>query len=130
MPMPTPPDQPGTNADCRRISQMLGHMGDKWTIMTITMLVDQPRRFNELRRLIGGISQQMLTRTLRALEADGIVSRTVHPTVPPQVEYGLTPLGQSLAIPLLGLTAWVLDNMQTIEQQRAAYQDKTLALQD
>lgn len=97
---------------------MLGRMGDKWTIMTITMLVQQPRRFNELKRMIGGISQQMLTRTLRSLEGDGLVSRKVHPSIPPQVEYSLTPLGQSLAQPLTALSTWVLDNMDAIQTYR------------
>lgn len=114
----TPPDQPGTFPACREVNQMLGRMGDKWTIMTITMLVQQPRRFNELKRLIGGISQQMLTRTLRSLEGDGLVSRKVHPSVPPQVEYSLTPLGQSLAQPLMALSTWVLDNMGAIQSYR------------
>lgn len=98
---------------------MLGHLGDKWTVMVITMLVAEPRCFNELRRMIGGVSQQMLTRTLRALEADGIVYRKVYPTVPPQVEYGLTELGSSLATPLLQLTNWVLTNIAEIEANRA-----------
>ena len=74
-------------------------MGYKWTIMAITRLAGEPRRFNELKRLIGGISQQMLTRTLKALERDGMVTRKVYPTIPPQVEYALTDLGRSLATP-------------------------------
>ena len=97
---------------------MLARMGDKWTIMTITMLVQQPRRFNELKRMIGGISQQMLTRTLRSLEADGLVSRKVHPSIPPQVEYSLTPLGHSLAQPLIALSTWVLNNMGVVQSHR------------
>lgn len=97
---------------------MLGRMGDKWTVMTITMLVERPRRFNELKRMIGGISQQMLTRTLRSLESDGLVSRKVYPSIPPQVEYSLTPLGQSLAQPLLALATWVMDNMGAIQSYR------------
>jgi DNA-binding HxlR family transcriptional regulator len=116
--VPTPPHQPGTFPACREVNQMLGRMGDKWTIMTITMLVQQPRRFNELKRMIGGVSQQMLTRTLRSLEGDGLVLRMVHPSVPPQVEYSLTPLGHSLALPLIALSTWVLDNMGAIQSHR------------
>jgi DNA-binding HxlR family transcriptional regulator len=98
-------------------------MGDKWTVLTIAMLDEQPRRFNELKRLIGGISQQMLTRTLKALERDGMVTRKVHPTVPPQVEYGLTDLGRSLAVPLIQLGMWVLDHLGDIEAHRAVYDE-------
>lgn len=121
MDMPTPPDQPGTNADCRKVNAIFGRLGDKWTILAITMLSGQPRRFNELKRLIGGISQQMLTRTLRSLERDGMVTRQVFPTVPPQVEYGLTERGQSLAIPLMQLSMWVLEHISDIEAQQALY---------
>ena len=116
--VPTLPDRPGTLQACQQVNQVLGRMGDKWTIATVTMLVHQPRRFNELKRLIGGISQQMLTRTLRSLEGDGLVARKVHPSVPPQVEYSLTPLGQSLAQPLIALSAWVVDNMGSIQSYR------------
>ena len=121
MHMPTPPPQPGANPDCRRVNQIFARMGDKWTILTITMLVERPRRFNELKRLIGGISQQMLTRTLKALERDGMVTRKVHPTIPPQVEYGLTDLGHSLSVPLTHLTTWVLDHLEEIEARRARH---------
>lgn len=125
MHMPAPPSLPGTNPDCRKVNAILGRMADKWTILTITMLADQPRRFNELKRLIGGISQQMLTRTLKALEADGMVTRKVHPTVPPQVEYGLTDLGASLAAPIMQLAAWVLDHLGEIEAHRALHDKET-----
>ena len=115
------PCEPGTDPHCRKVNQILGAMGDKWTILTIAMLAAGPRRFNELKRLIGGISQQMLTRTLRALERDGMVTRKVHPTVPPQVEYGLTKLGTSLAVPLMELATWVLDHLSEIEAHRTAH---------
>ncbi|MFM0241916.1 winged helix-turn-helix transcriptional regulator [Paraburkholderia phytofirmans] len=117
----TAPSQPGTNPSCQKVNQILGRMGDKWTILTITMLAQQPRRFNELKRLIGGISQQMLTRTLKALERDGMVTRTVHPTVPPQVEYALTALGGSVSLPLIELATWVVDHLDQIEMHRALH---------
>jgi DNA-binding HxlR family transcriptional regulator len=115
------PSKPGTDPSCKKVNQILGHLGDKWTILAILMLTEQPRRFNELKRLIGGISQQMLTRTLKALERDGIVTRTVHPTVPPQVEYALTTLGHSLALPLMQLAEWVLDHIGDIEAHRETH---------
>jgi DNA-binding HxlR family transcriptional regulator len=117
------PDQPGTHPSCMRVNQILGRLGDKWTILAILMLVERPRRFNELKRLIGGISQQMLTRTLKALERDGLMTRKVHPTVPPQVEYGLTPLGRSLSEPLMQLAEWALDHVSTIEEHRALHDE-------
>ena len=89
-----------THLECSRFSSVLSLIGDKWTVMIVMTLIDQPRRFNEIRRTIGNISQQMLARTLRALERDGMVVRTVHPNVPPQVEYALTDLGRSLADPI------------------------------
>lgn len=125
---PFRPGQPGTDPSCQKVNQILGRMGDKWTILTITMLSEQPRRFNELKRLIGGISQQMLTRTLKALEHDGLVTRTVFPTVPPQVEYALTELGTSLSVPLLQLAHWVLEHLDDIETHRASHDEKTRAL--
>lgn len=128
MRMPAPPSEPGTNPACRNVKEILSRMGDKWTILTITTLAEQPRRFNELKRLIGGISQQMLTRTLKALERDGMVTRKVHPTIPPQVEYGLTDLGRSLALPLMQLATWVLDHLSEIEAHRAQYDEETKPL--
>ncbi|HDR9238105.1 MULTISPECIES: winged helix-turn-helix transcriptional regulator [Burkholderia cepacia complex] len=117
----TAPSEPGANPSCQKVNQILARMGDKWTILTITRLAQQPRRFNELKRLIGGISQQMLTRTLKALERDGMVTRTVYPTVPPQVEYALTELGGSLSLPLMQLATWVLDHLDQIEMHRALH---------
>lgn len=85
------------------------------------MLAQQPQRFNELKRLIGGISQQMLTPTLKAPERDGMVTRTVYPTVPPQVEYALTELGGSLSLPLMRLATWAVNHLDQIETQRALH---------
>src|SRR5579872_6324407 len=81
--------------DCRAVSEVLSRVGDKWTVLVVTTLGDGPKRFNEIRRALGSISQRMLTLTLRGLERDGLVTRTVFPTVPPRVDYDLTRLGRS-----------------------------------
>jgi len=128
MRMPVPPNEPGTNPSCRKVNEILGRIGDKWTVLTISMLAERPRRFNELKRLIGGISQQMLTRTLKVLERDGMVTRKVHATIPPQVEYGLTKLGSSLAVPLMELAMWVMNHLDEIESHRALHGEGTKRL--
>lgn len=115
------PATPGINADCRRMSSVLSLVGDKWTVMIVMVLAERPRRFNDIKRTIGGISQQMLTRTLKALDRDGMVSRTVHPTVPPQVEYALTDLGYSLSEPLRALGAWSGKHLELIDENRHRY---------
>lgn len=115
------PATPGVSADCRRMSSVLSLVGDKWTVMIVMVLVERPRRFNDIKRTIGGISQQMLTRTLKALDRDGMVSRTVHPTVPPQVEYALTELGHSLSDPLRALGSWAGKHLELIDQNRLRY---------
>src|SRR5882672_12256763 len=91
--------------DCRAVSEVLARVGDKWTVLVVSTLGDGPRRFNELRRALGSISQRMLTLTLRALERDGLVTRTVLPTNPPRVDYELTKLGKSLLDPVRTLGA-------------------------
>lgn len=111
-------------ADCRRLTECLSVIGDKWTIVIIVALMEEPQRFNALKRRIGGISQQMLTRTLKALERDGMVSRTVHPTVPPQVVYALTDLGRSLAVPIQGLGDWARTHLERIETNRSQYDSR------
>lgn len=118
MDMPTPLVE---HSDCRKISGILARVGDKWTVLVVMTLREHSRRFNEIKRAVGGISQQMLTRTLKALERDGMVMRTVHPTVPPQVEYALTPLGMSLAEPVLHLGQWAHEHLAEIEANRASY---------
>ena len=112
---------PHSDPSCRAVSELLSRVGDKWTVLLVNSLVERPRRFNELKREIGGISQQMLTRTLRTLERDGMVARTVHPTVPPSVEYALTDLGQSLAVPVMALAEWTFAHLPQIHQNRAEY---------
>ena len=115
------PTSPGVSPDCRRVTSVLSLVGDKWTVMIVMVLIEHPRRFNDIKRTIGGISQQMLTRTLRALDRDGMVRRTVHPTVPPQVEYALTDLGHSLAEPLRALGTWVGAHLDEIDGNRIRY---------
>lgn len=121
------PAEPGVSQRCRKLSGVLTIVGDKWTVMIVMVLMGQPRRFNDLKRTIGGISQQMLTRTLKALERDGMVSRTVRPTVPPQVEYALTDLGMSLAQPLQALGIWASVHLVEIEGHRHAYDTRAAA---
>ncbi|WP_328530608.1 helix-turn-helix transcriptional regulator [Nocardioides sp. NBC_00368] len=90
------------------VTQTLQMLGDKWTLLVMMMLAERPHRYNELRRRVEGISQRMLTRTLRVLEDEGIVTRTVFPTVPPGVEYALSERGRDLLDPLAGLADWVV----------------------
>lgn len=106
---------------CGDLHELLGLLGDRWTLRVAIALAPAPMRFNRLRRTVDGISQQMLTRTLKALERDGMVTRTVFPSVPPQVEYALTPLGQSLVAEGLRLGAWAEANIGEIGLHRARY---------
>ena len=92
--------------DCDRVADILRRVGDKWSVLVVVLLELGPRRFNDLKRSIPGISQRMLTLTLRNLESDGFVERTVTPSIPPHVSYGLTDLGQSLSVPVRALCAW------------------------
>jgi DNA-binding HxlR family transcriptional regulator len=108
-------------ADCRTISDVLARVGDKWSVLVVTKLGGGTKRFNELRREIGGISQRMLTLTLRGLERDGLVTRKVIPTSPLGVEYDLTPLGRDLLQPVSALGAWAIRNQGKIEQARAKF---------
>lgn len=107
--------------ECGAISEILSRIGDKWTVLVVSMLGNGPMRFNELRREIGGISQRMLTLTLRGLERDGLVTRTVYPTVPPRVDYELTPLGRTLLDPIVGVASWARANRGKIAEARVVY---------
>lgn len=111
-------------AHCARVSAILARVGDKWSVLVVMLLGGGPRRFNDIKRQVDGISQRMLTLTLRGLERDGLVRRTVTPTIPPRVDYELTGLGASLLEPVRGLGAWVQANIDTIEAARAAYDAK------
>jgi len=107
--------------DCRAVSEVLSRVGDKWTVLVVSTLGDGPKRFNELRRALGSISQRMLTLTLRALERDGLVTRTVFATVPPRVDYELTNLGRSLLEPVSGLGLWARTHRPDIQEARRRF---------
>ena len=107
--------------ECRAVSEVLARVGDKWTILVVNELGQGPRRFNEIRRALGSISQRMLTLTLRGLERDGLVTRTVFATIPPKVEYALTPLGRSLLVPVSGIGLWARQNRAAIEAARQRF---------
>lgn len=111
------------NCPTRRV---LDRIGDKWSVLIVLLLATRMHRFAELRRGIGGISQKMLTQTLRSLERDGLVTRTVHAEVPPRVEYALTPLGRTLVAPIDAIAAWSCEHIDDVEaaQQRS---DRALA---
>ena len=106
---------------CRRISEVLSRVGDKWTVLVIVQLREGPLRFSEIKRRLGSISQKMLTATLRAIERDGFVTRTVHPTVPPRVEYELTTLGRDLLQPVTAMSNWATQNADAIDRARARF---------
>ena len=107
--------------DCRAVSEVLSRVGDKWTVLVVSTLGDGPKRFNELRRALGSISQRMLTLTLRGLERDGLVTRTVFPTIPPRVDYELTRLGRSLLEPVSELGLWARKNRAAIAASRQRF---------
>ena len=110
-----------TSPVCRTISTLLSRIGDKWTVLVVQTLGSGSKRFNELRREIPSVSQRMLTLTLRNLERDGLVSRTVTPTIPPRVDYELTHLGHSLQKPICGLADWALENVDAIHTAQARF---------
>jgi DNA-binding HxlR family transcriptional regulator len=110
-----------TNPVCRVISSLLARIGDKWTVLVVSTLANGSKRFNELRREIPSVSQRMLTLTLRNLERDGLVSRTVTPSIPPRVDYELTDLGRSLVKPLHALELWALEHVEDIHAAHARF---------
>ena len=103
------------------VRDALDRIGDKWTLLVVGMLEDQPMRFTALRQSVPGISQRMLTLTLRHLEREGLVSRTAYAEVPPRVEYALTPLGERLLPPVVALAKWALENADEIRDNREAF---------
>ncbi|WP_433728687.1 winged helix-turn-helix transcriptional regulator [Nocardia sp. CA-129566] len=109
-----------TRVDCE-VRQILDRVADKWSLLVIALLDQRSLRFTELKRKIDGVSQRMLTRTLRHLERDGLVERTVHPTVPPRVDYALTPLGASLHTTIKALVVWTESHQNEIATARNSY---------
>ncbi len=117
------------STECPKISQVLARVGEKWSVLIIIMLADGPRRFSDLKRAIGGISQRMLTLCLRGLERDGLVKRTVFPVVPPRVEYELTALGQSLRQPVTQLAHWARSHLAELDAARAEFDRREALVQ-
>ncbi len=112
------PDNSLSATDCKGLADVLASVGDKWTIMVVGALSKGSLRYNEIQRRISGISQRMLTMTLKRLEADGIVTRTLFPSVPPRVDYELTELGQTLRGALVPLHVWAAKNKKNISINR------------
>jgi DNA-binding HxlR family transcriptional regulator len=102
---------------------LLSRIGDKWTVLVVQTLGNGPKRFNELRREIPSVSQRMLTLTLRNLERDGLVNRTVTPSIPPRVDYELTELGHSLQKPICGLATWATENVDAIHAAQKRFDE-------
>ena len=115
---PSDKDDPG---ECDAVSETLARIGDKWTLLVVELLADGPMRFNQIRRTIGNISQRMLTLTVRGLERDGLVTRTVHPTIPPRVDYELTKLGRTLREPVMAIASWARRHRPAIVEARKVF---------
>jgi DNA-binding HxlR family transcriptional regulator len=119
--VPILPPYAHLDSDCRGVASVLARVGDKWSVLVIMLLGNGPQRFNEIKRMVGGISQRMLTLTLRGLERDGLVTRTVFPTIPPRVDYELTDLGRGLWKPVEALGNWATEHLTEIEDARARF---------
>jgi DNA-binding HxlR family transcriptional regulator len=128
-----PDERPSTahavSAQCGRVGEVLSRIGDKWSVLVVMLLRHGPRRFSELKREIGGVSQRMLTLTLRGLERDGLVTRSVYATTPPRVDYELTPLGHSLREPVEALGDWAFAHMDVIDKSRREFDLRLVAQQ-
>ena len=113
------------SSDCRAVNSVLSRVGDKWSVLIIMLLGDGTKRFNEIKRMVGGISQRMLTLTLRGLERDGLVTRTLFPTIPPRVDYELTELGRSLWKAVEPLGSWAHAHVPDINKAREKFDKKS-----
>lgn len=115
------PRHPKLTEECQSVSEILARVGDKWSVLVVSLLGGGPMRFSELQRAIEGISQKMLTTTLRNLERDGFCTRTVLPSVPPHVRYELTKLGGDLLVPVKGLADWAIANRVRLDSARRRF---------
>jgi DNA-binding HxlR family transcriptional regulator len=118
-PIPVQPNVLDQNCESR---QALDRIADKWSILVVYALVEGPRRHGELMRMIEGVSQKMLTQTLRSMERDGLVERNVMNQIPPHVEYSLTPLGTTLKEPLVAICTWAMENLPEVQRAREAHE--------
>jgi DNA-binding HxlR family transcriptional regulator len=120
----TPPDDLDPRIEAL-VTDLIGRVADKWTMLVLEVLAEKGElRFTRLSELVEGISQKMLTQTLRHMERDGLITRTVHPVVPPKVEYKLTPLGMSLGAAFCGVWVWAAENLNHVEQARRKFDEK------
>jgi DNA-binding HxlR family transcriptional regulator len=115
------PEASNSHAACKAVVETLARIGDKWTVMVVGALSQGPIRYSEIRRRVEGISQRMLTLTLKGLEQDGLVTRTMYPTIPPRVDYELTKLGRKLILPLQALSEWARENRPAMLAAREAF---------
>lgn len=115
------PNESYLPGQCQLVNDVISLVGDKWSVLIIVLLGGGKRRFSDIKRSVDGISQKMLTVTLRGLERDGYVIRTVYPTIPPKVDYELTDLGRDLLVPLRALGQWAIANHDRVANSRAAY---------
>jgi DNA-binding HxlR family transcriptional regulator len=113
-----------SHADCQASAEILDRIGDKWTVLVVVALEQGPLRYNEIRRVVGGISQRMLTLTLKGLERDGLVKRTMYPTIPPRVDYELTELGNRLMVPLQSLYDWAVKHRPAMMAARKKFAER------
>ena len=113
-----------SHADCQAVAEILDRIGDKWTVLVVGALQENPLRYNEIRRAVDGISQRMLTLTLKGLERDGLVTRTMYPTIPPRVDYELTELGKRLMVPLRSLYDWAVKHRPAMLAARKRFAEK------
>jgi DNA-binding HxlR family transcriptional regulator len=116
------PEASNSHDACKAVVETLARIGDKWTVMVVGALSQGSLRYNEVGRRVDGISQRMLTLTLKGLEQDGLVTRTMYPTIPPRVDYELTELGRKLIVPLRALAEWARENRPAMLAARQAFQ--------